>query len=113
MGDELTRGQRLANLAGAAAPPAAAECGCGLPIEPPGEVQHWHPDRDPEPAGVDAVARYGQPPGLRRAVRVAGGWAEVGSLVGFYGDRTPPMRWAEVGECWAGTRHPVVAVETA
>jgi hypothetical protein len=87
------------------------ECGCGLPLEPPAGVRHWHPDRDPEPAGVLAVVRFGQPSELRQAVRVATNkWIEMGALVGYYADRTPPMRWAEVGACWVGTRHPVVAV---
>lgn len=86
------------------------ECGCGLPLEPPNGIRHWHPDLDPEPRGVAAVVRYGQPAELRRAVRVDAGWAEVGALVNFYSDRTPPLKWAEVGECWLGTRHPVVAV---
>jgi hypothetical protein len=86
------------------------ECGCGLPLEPPAGVRHWHPDVDPAPAGVDAVARFGQPGELRRAERVDGGWAELGALVNYYSDRTPPMPWREVGNCWCGTRHPVVAV---
>jgi hypothetical protein len=36
-------------------------------------------------------------------------WAEHGALVNFYADRTPPMPWRDVGICWCGTRHPVVA----
>jgi hypothetical protein len=122
MPDELTSGQRLAKLAcDVRGPdcahqdrtPAAPECSCGLPIEPPTWVAHWHSDKDPEPTGVDAVARYGQSPQLRRAVRVPGGWAEVGSLVNFYIDRTPPLSWREVGTCWAGVRHPLVEVKDA
>jgi hypothetical protein len=31
-------------------------------------------------------------------------------MVNFYADRTPPMRWTDVGTCWAGTSHAVVAV---
>jgi len=72
-------------------------------------MRHWHPDIDPEPRAITAVVRYGQPPELRQALRVAEDkWIETGALVGYYQDRTPPMRWAEVGICWAGTRHPVV-----
>jgi hypothetical protein len=50
----------------------------------------------------------------RRAARITyGKWAELGHMVNFYADRTPPLAWNEVGECWAGTRHPVVEVESA
>jgi len=88
------------------------DCACGLPIaEPPAGTRHWHPDLDAEPRGVAVVVRFGEEAALRRAVGVDGGWAEHGYLVNYYADRTPPMQWREVGECWAGTRHPVVAAE--
>jgi len=89
----------------------SAECGCGLPLEPPAGTRHWHPDLDAEPRGVAVVVRFGEDAQFRRAVRVDGGWAEHGYLVNYYADRTPPMTWAECGTCWAGTRHPVVAAE--
>jgi hypothetical protein len=57
---------------------------------------------------VRVVVRYGEAPELRRAERVKNGWTEHGAKVNFYRDRTPPMPWAEVGTCWAGTHHPVV-----
>lgn len=85
------------------------DCACGLPLEPPAGRRHWHPDLDPEPRGVATVVRYGQPQELRQAVRVEQDkWIETGAMVGYYADRTPPLHWAEVGTCWAGTRHPVV-----
>jgi len=62
--------------------------------------------------GVSVVVRYGEDPRLRHAVRVAEDeWTERGCMVNYYADRTPPMPWNEVGECWSGTRHPVVAAE--
>jgi hypothetical protein len=77
-------------------------------------VLHWHPERQPEPPQVSVVARWGEDPRLRRAARITyGKWAELGHMVNFYADRTPPLAWNEVGECWAGTRHPVVEVESA
>lgn len=86
------------------------ECACGLPVgEPPPGTRHWYPDLDAPPRGVNVVVRFGEKAELRRAMRVEGGWAEHGYLVNYYGDRTPPMQWREVGECWAGTRHAVVA----
>ena len=90
----------------------SAECACGLPLEPPAGTKHWHPTRDIPPATVMTVARFGQDPELRRAIRVGGSvyWTEHGYMVNYYADRTPPIRWIEVGTCWAGTRHPVVAV---
>lgn len=88
------------------------ECACGLPLEPPAGVKHWHPTLDSPPRAVTAVARYGQDPNLRRAVRTPGSnhWAEEGHLVNFYQDKTPPLSWDETGTCWAGTKHPVVPV---
>jgi hypothetical protein len=87
-------------------------CACGLPIgELPAEVKHWHPERDPEPKDVRVVARWGQDPKMRRAVRIADGkWAEYGFTVSYY-LRISPIEWHEVGMCSAGISHPVVAVE--
>jgi hypothetical protein len=64
------------------------------------------------PATVTVVARYGQDPELRRAVRVGSStyWTEAGYLVNYYSDRTPPIPWGDVGTCWAGVKHPVVPV---
>jgi len=88
-------------------------CACGLPLEPPAGVAHWHPELVPEPLDVAAVVRFGQAPELRQAVRIsADKWIETGALVAYYAERTPPMLWREVGICWAWTRHPVVAVST-
>jgi hypothetical protein len=89
----------------------SAECACGLPLEPPAGTRHWHPTRDIPPATVMTVVRFGQDPALRRAVRVGASayWTEHGYMVNYYADRTPPMLWVDVGTCWAGTKHPVVA----
>jgi hypothetical protein len=85
-------------------------CACGLPMGEP-DGMHWHPERDPEPDGVRVVARWGEDPPLRRAVRIADGkWTEQGFGVSHY-LRISPIEWHEVGVCSAGTRHPVVAVE--
>jgi hypothetical protein len=87
-----------------------SECRCGLSLEPPADVKHWHPTREAPPSWVRVVVRYGEAPELRSAERVKNGWTEHGAKVNFYRDRTPPMRWAEVGTCWVGTHHPVVEV---
>jgi len=83
-----------------------------LPLDPPAEVKHWHPTREAAPDYVTTVVRYGQGPEIRRAERIPGStaWIERGAMVNFYADRTPPMRWSEVGVCWAWTPHPVVEV---
>lgn len=52
----------------------------------------------------------GEDPELRRAVRIDHGWIEVGAMVNFYVDITPPMPWERTGRCFADTPHPVVAV---
>jgi hypothetical protein len=89
-------------------------CRCFLPTQPPPEgIEWWRPDLDPDPGlSVHAVVRWGDQPELRRAVRLANGtgWEELGALVNFYRDRTPPMPWSRVGRCWDDTPHPVVAV---
>lgn len=89
------------------------ECNCFLPTEPPVGVKWWRPDLgDDEPGpGVRAVARHGEDPNQRRAVRRDDGtsWDERGSMVDFYVDLTPPLPWARAGRCWADTPHPVVA----
>jgi hypothetical protein len=74
-------------------------------------VKWWQPRLDADPGrSLRAVARHGEDPEPRRALRVDGGWIEVGPLVDFYADRTPPMTWARVGMCWAEMSHPVVEV---
>lgn len=88
-------------------------CQCGLPTTPPLGGTWWQPDQDDDPGPrIRAVVRRGDQPELRRAERVGatGGWTEQGVMVDFYGDRTPPMPWSRVGQCWAGTAHPVVAI---
>jgi hypothetical protein len=82
------------------------ECRCGLSLEPPADVEHWHPTREAAPRCVAAVVRYGEAPELRRAERAKDGWTEHGAKVNFYLDRTPPMPWVEVGTCWVGVHHP-------
>uniref|UniRef100_UPI003F491CFD hypothetical protein n=1 Tax=Pseudonocardia sp. CA-138482 TaxID=3240023 RepID=UPI003F491CFD len=89
------------------------ECECGLSLEPPPGVKWWRPDLDTDPGPqVNAVARYGELAGLRRAVRRddGSGWSEYGAMVNYYQDITPPMPWEKVGTCYAEQRHPVVAV---
>ncbi|HEY0581205.1 MAG TPA: hypothetical protein VGE94_03425 [Chloroflexota bacterium] len=84
-----------------------------MPTQPPVGVAWWRPDQDEDPGPrVRAVVRYGDQPRLRRVQRVDNnaGWSELGAMVNFYQDRTPPMSWAHVGHCWADTPHPVVAV---
>lgn len=88
-------------------------CRCGLPTTPPIGINWWRPDQDAEPGPrIRAVVRCGDRPDLRRLERASGsdGWTEQGVMVSFYEDRTPPMSWSDVGQCWAGTQHPVVAV---
>ena len=86
-------------------------CQCFLPTAPPTGAKWWQPSLDTDPGPpVRAVARHGEDPKLRRAVRVEGGWIEVGPLVDFYTDRTPPMSWSRVGMCWAEISHAVVEV---
>lgn len=90
-----------------------AECRCYLPTKPPPDLEWWRPDLDPDPGlRVHAVVRWGDEPKLRRAVRLANGtrWEELGAMVNFYRDITPPLPWEHVGRCWAENYHPVVAV---
>jgi hypothetical protein len=73
-------------------------------------MKWWQPqlDTDPGPT-VRAVALVGADPSLQRAVRIGHDkWVERGTKVNFYADRTPPMRWHQVGLCWANRSHPVV-----
>jgi len=87
-------------------------CRCHLSFQPPEDVESWRPERDADPGPtIRAVALVGQDPTLCRAVRVPIGWSERGDLVNFYLERTPPLPWWRVGECWAGEFHPVVSVE--
>ncbi|MGH3586259.1 MAG: hypothetical protein ACRDQ0_08025 [Pseudonocardia sp.] len=92
----------------------ADRCDCFLPTDPPDDgSEWWQPTLDDEPDDVKAVARVGEDPTLRRAVRRAdgSGWSEEGALVNFYREITPPMPWNRVGWCWAEMSHPVVACE--
>ena len=90
------------------------KCRCHLPIKPPASKTYWwlpHLEDEPED-WLRAVARFGEDPRLRRAIRTPTGWIERRPLVAYYEDRTPPMPWWKVGYCWAGTAHPVVPCET-
>jgi hypothetical protein len=89
-------------------------CDCHLPTDPPLGVEWWRPDKDDDPGlCVKAVARAGEDPVLRRAVRRrdGSGWAEEGTMVNFYHDITPPMPWERTGMCWNDVPHPVVKCE--
>jgi hypothetical protein len=68
-------------------------------------------DADPGPA-VRLVVRVGDEPHLRRWERVGttSTFKQVGSMVEFYQDITPPTAWSALGRCFAGTEHPVIAV---
>jgi hypothetical protein len=82
-------------------------CRCGLPTRPPVGVAWWRPDQDEDPGlRVRAVVRCGDQPRLRRVQRVDNnaGWSELGAMVNFYPDRTPPMSWAHVGHAEASGR---------
>jgi hypothetical protein len=93
----------------------ADRCECHLPTDPPDDgTEWWQPTIDDEPrAKVQAVARFGEPPDLRRAVRRPDGtgWCEYGAMVNYYQDITPPMPWNRVGMCWNEVSHPVVVCE--
>lgn len=88
-------------------------CRCHLSFEPPEGIKWWRPDLgDGDPGThVRVVARYGEDPELRRAVRREDGkgWDERGWEVNYYLDLTPPLAWERVGFCWDDTPHPVVA----
>lgn len=87
-----------------------SKCDCGLDPDPPRGPGWWQPTVDDEPGHhVRAVVRLGEEPEMRRAVRLpGGGWIELGHMVNFYIDITPPMSWERTGTCWKGTSHPVV-----
>lgn len=88
----------------------ADRCRCHLPVDVPLDIQHWWPERDPEPGmRVRAVALYGQEPAFLHRVRVKGGWHTRGLGANHPGS-TPPKSWEEVGQCWAGEKHAVVDV---
>jgi len=85
---------------------------CGLPTSPPTGVTSWHTYRDADPGlAVAAVVVHGDQPALRRWVRVEGSkWSQHGSMVNYYAELTPLTGWPEIGECWAGEQHAVIAV---
>jgi hypothetical protein len=73
----------------------------------------WMPTEDAEPGSdVVSVVRVGDDPHMRRWVRLPNeaGWAQRGSIVDFYADRTPPAPWSRLGRCFAGTEHPIIVV---
>lgn len=82
-------------------------------FQPPDGIKWWRPDLGDDDPGphVRAVARYGDDPQLRRAVRRADGqgWDERGAAFDSYLDRSPPLTWQRVGLCWDRKGHPVVA----
>ncbi len=87
------------------AEPMADTCRCHLPVDPPLDLPHWWPCRDPEPAKhVVAVAMYGQQPAFLRRVRVPGGWHTQGG-------------WGEPSRCHAaeavGGRRPLLGWRAA
>jgi hypothetical protein len=69
-------------------------------------------DADPGPA-VGSVVRVGDEPHLRRWERVGttSTFKQLGSMVDFYQDITPPTPWSDLGRCFAGTEHPVIAID--
>jgi hypothetical protein len=86
-------------------------CDCFLPTVPPAVGDWWRSDVDSEPgAEVKALAPHGENPNLLRWERVEGGWQQYGAMVNYYVEISPALPWPEVGQCWAGTIHPVVAV---
>ncbi len=92
-----------------------ALCRCGLPVDVSGEVPDgkpfWYPENDPEPGPeVTAVAMVGRHPAFYYYERDIDGWQIEGLLAG-HGEDVTPIAWQDVGACWAGSRHPVVAVE--
>jgi hypothetical protein len=73
----------------------------------------WMVAQDPDPGvSVGVVVRLGDEPALRRWERLVdgSGWAQYGHMVDYYTDITPPSLWSCLGECFAGTQHPVIAV---
>jgi len=87
-----------------------AQCRCGLPVEVSDEERCWYPEHDPEPGPeVTAVALVGRHPAFHYYEREMGGW-QIEGLLAVYGEDMVPITWSEVGTCWAGSRHPVVAV---
>ncbi len=87
-------------------------CRCHRPLRPP-SGQHWYPQLDPEPGPrVQAVALHGDDPQYLRRVRVPGGWHGRGHAAN-HPDATPPVAWAQTGQCWAGHEHPVIDVTAA
>jgi hypothetical protein len=86
-------------------------CACGLSLDDPPSGPFWRPEKDLEPPKrVREVVRWGESANMRVAVRVDDGWVEHGALVNYYRDRTPPMPWSQVGDCWAGNSHAVVPI---
>ncbi|HZD16406.1 MAG TPA: hypothetical protein VE196_15040 [Pseudonocardiaceae bacterium] len=88
----------------------ADRCDCGLPFGPPRDQDYYWPSIDSPDPQVSTVARYGEHPTYRRAVRVPSGWMKRGVSVDESGRPSAIVAWEQVGHCWADTEHPVVAV---
>jgi hypothetical protein len=76
-------------------------------------VPCYEPSTDPEPgASVNALVRYGDIASLRRWERTDNGlWRQRGTIVGLFHPPTSPLPWSEIAECWAGTKHMLLAIE--
>jgi hypothetical protein len=94
--------------------PANGRCQCFLSLTPPTDRTSWIPSSDPEPPAqeVTVVVLHEQDPRILRKVRVRGGWHTRGAAASLQ-DITPPEPWENVGLCWAGNEHPVVAAPDA
>ncbi|MBB6381148.1 hypothetical protein BKA01_008425 [Pseudonocardia eucalypti] len=88
-----------------------SKCECFLPLDIPGDVKSWRPDRETDPGPTfRAFARHGEDPNQRRVVRVHDGFNEEGYEVNYYENITEPMRWWQIGKCVLGRAHSVVEV---
>jgi hypothetical protein len=76
-------------------------------------VPCYEPSTDSEPGvSVNALVRYGDVPSLRRWERADNGlWTQRGTLVGLFHPPTSPLPCSEIAECWAGTKHVLLAIE--
>jgi hypothetical protein len=87
----------------------ADRCECGLPLDPPLDQDYYWPSVDAPDPELSIVVRYGEQPAYRRAVLVPSGWMKRGVSVDGSGWPSAVVPWGQVGRCWAGEEHPVVA----